>query len=93
MMEGMPRRRTSTSLASGNTIRACEPVVLAITLMPFSRRIDAMILVTLDLPRVPVTAMRNGMATPPPIQHQALADKIEHKKNQASGQWQQVHAG
>jgi len=59
-MEGFPRRLISFSSASGKIRTGFEPVVLARTLNPASRRMAAMSLVTLDFPLVPVMQILSG---------------------------------
>lgn len=59
----MPRRFILLSDPSGKIHLASDPVVFARTFFPLSRNIEAMIRVTLDFPRVPVTLIRIGIAS------------------------------
>jgi hypothetical protein len=61
MMEGRPRRLILRSDPSGSMYLASEPVVFASTRRPSARKTAASMRVTLDLPRVPVTAILEGM--------------------------------
>ena len=58
--EAGPDRKISCSVPSGKIRTGFEPVVLARTAAPEARNPAAIRRVTLDLPRVPVTAMRRG---------------------------------
>src|SRR5215467_11885059 len=60
--EAGPRRGHTSSRPSGRIRRGSEPVVLATTLRPLARSAAAIRRVVVDLPRVPATWMRTGMA-------------------------------
>src|SRR5262249_31583914 len=60
--EAGPRRGQACSRPSGRIKRGSEPVVLATTLRPPARKAAAISRVVVDLPRVPATWMRTGMA-------------------------------
>ena len=61
-MFGVERRTTGSSLPSGRIRRAFEPVTLATVRIPPSRSAAAIRRVTEDLPRLPLTWTRIGIA-------------------------------